>query len=419
MKTIIELRRERAALIEQCKTMLATADKEKRALTEDEDGAYAGLEKQVEALGKEIDRRERLEGYAVETPQHQRGASGPAFHQRSTRDTAASLMCRYIRSRGRDFTAAEEMGQAAREEYRAADAIAYTELELGMSEERASNDTIMNIATAADGGNLVPTGHYNRIIARRDEAGLAAVLPIMPIPGVGTTVNVPTDDEADGEFVTKSEQDDAHDQTFDRDAPAVGKAAMTLVKYTKKIELTDELLMDNDSNLMAHLEFRVGVGLRKTDNNLIVTEALANGTAALTLDSATAIGATEVPELIYKQADGYEEGSAFIMRRATLGAIMGLVGENFQFVPTPIGGSRSALWGFPAHTTSKAAASAASAKSMIFGNFQYMGVRRMPGLTILVDPYTVDGMVVLKYYYRVVFKVLQAAAIIYATHPTG
>jgi len=48
-----------------------------------------------------------------------------------------------------------------------------------------------------------------------------------------------------------------------------------------------------------------------------------------------------------------------------------------------------------------------------------MGVRRMPGLTLLVDPYTVDGMVVLKYYYRVIFKVLQAAAIVYGTHPTA
>ena len=44
--------------------------------------------------------------------------------------------------------------------------------EAGLNELRASNDTTLNITTAADGGNIVPTGHYNAIIARRDEMAL-------------------------------------------------------------------------------------------------------------------------------------------------------------------------------------------------------------------------------------------------------
>jgi hypothetical protein len=38
---------------------------------------------------------------------------------------------------------------------------------------------------------------------------------------------------------------------------------------------------------------------------------------------------------------------------------------------------------------------------------------------VLRDPYTVDGKVVLKYYFRAVYKVLQAEAILYATHPSA
>lgn len=341
----------------------------------------------------------------------------PAHHKRPTKDTAKALMCRYIRS-GDPF-AAREMHIAAQEEYRNYDHIADAQIRQAMQEERVSNNTIMNVTTAADGGNLVPTGHYNRIIARADETNLASRLPIMTVPGVGTTVNVPIDDEGDGEFITKAEQVDAQTNTFDRDAPAVGQVAMTLVKYTKKIELTDELLLDNDSNLMQWLEYRVGVGLAKTDNSLLVTAATTGGTAALTLDAAGAIGATEIPELVHLQAEGYEDGSVWLMKKGTQGSIMGLVGNNFQFVPTPVSGSRSQLWGFPILTTAKMAATGAGNKSLVFGNFAYMGVRRMPGLTLLRDPYTVDGMVLLKYYYRVVFKVLQAAAIIYATHPTA
>ncbi len=70
----------------------------------------------------------------------------------------------------------------------------------GSIELRASNDTDMNITTAADGGYAVPTGHYGQIIARRDEAMLANRLPLQRFQGEGTTVNVPVDAEDDGEF---------------------------------------------------------------------------------------------------------------------------------------------------------------------------------------------------------------------------
>ena len=52
------------------------------------------------------------------------------------------------------------------------------------------------------------------------------------IPGKGTTVNVPYDNETDGEFVSTGEG-----SGFDQDAPAIGQAAMTLVKYSKYITL--------------------------------------------------------------------------------------------------------------------------------------------------------------------------------------
>ena len=38
---------------------------------------------------------------------------------------------------------------------------------------KASNDTDMNVGTPADGGDAVPTGHFQGIIARRDESMLA------------------------------------------------------------------------------------------------------------------------------------------------------------------------------------------------------------------------------------------------------
>lgn len=298
-------------------------------------------------------------------------------------------------------------------------ALAYyirTNDESALREVRASNDTIMNVGTAADGGNAVPTGHFNSIIARRDEGMLAKQLGVRVIPGKGTTVNVPIDNEADGEFVATSEQVDGGTNTFDRDAPALDKVAMTLVRYTKKIPLTDELLNDEDSALLAFISDFVGRGMAKTHNSLLMTAALAGGTAAVTFDNATSITAPEIPELYYKLADEYSDGNvAWVMQRATEGAIRGLQGNAFLFGA----GGPNDLWGAPVYNSAYAGSVTGGGKSLVLGNWSYVGMREAPSITFLRDPYTVEGAVVLKYYFRTVYKVLQSEAIVYGTHPTA
>jgi HK97 family phage major capsid protein len=239
-------------------------------------------------------------------------------------------------------------------------------------------------------------------------------LGVMQIPGSGTTVNVPLDAEADGEFVSTAEA-----AAFDRDAPALGTAAMTLVKYTKKVELSYELLQDEDSRLLAFLDDFVGRGMAKTHNSLLLTEALANGTAALTLDNAASVTAAEIPELQYKLAGEYDDGAQWIMRRAVEGQIRGLVGNNWQFAPTPAGqiAGVPTLFGRPVHNSAYMGAGTTATKSLLYGNFRYMGMRLAPDITVLRDPYSKagNGQIVLHYYFRTVYKVLQAEAIVYST----
>lgn len=389
MKTAAQLRQEKALKIDQARQIVDLAEKEDRDLNSDENTRYVALITEIESLEARAVRQEAAEGFrGVSRPTNE---SAPAHHNRRTPDTEEGIYCRYLRT--------GDPGAAA--------------------ELRASNDTDMNIGTAADGGNLVPVGHYQNIIARRDEAALDTRLGVMDIPGIGTTVNVPVDNEADGEFVATNEA-----AGFDRDAPAVDKVAMTLVMYTKKLEMSLQLLQDEDSKLMAFIENWIGRGMARTQNSLLLTEVLANGTAGLTLDAAAAIGPTEVPELVYKLQEEYEDGAAFLMRRATQGALRGLVGDAFQFAPTPAGTDRGAnreLWGFPVHSTQYMGAMAASGKSMLFGNFRFVGRRLSPEITFLRDPYTLGhlGQVRLLYYFRTVYKVLQAEAIQYATHPSA
>jgi HK97 family phage major capsid protein len=314
-----------------------------------------------------------------------------------------------IRASNRGDNPAKVEARAMRIYLRSGDGAALNEL-------RASNDTDMNVGTSADGGYVVPTGHYNGIIARRDELMAAKQLGVTQIPGTGTTVNVPTDGEDDGEFVSTNEA-----ASFDRDAPALGQVAMTLVKYTKKVELSYELLEDEDSRLMAFLDNFVGRGAAKTHNALLVAALAAGGTAAATFTTNSAITLDKIPELVYSLPDPYQDSGAWLMRRTTEGHIRGLSGtSNWYFAPNASGGvgSRAELWGYPIVNSQAVAAIATVAKSVYFGNFQFVGLREGPGMTFLRDPYSgaATGQVKLFYYFRAVYKVLQAEAIRIGTH---
>jgi HK97 family phage major capsid protein len=396
MNIMMELRQARAAKVDEMKAMTTQAEVENRDFTPEEQTKWDGIVTQVDGLDKRMERLEKLEKAEEATPAatQTQARKAPAFNKTRLGEVSeARAVASYIRSGdSRDLL-----------------------------EWRAANNTIANEGTAADGLNAVPTGHYQNIIAKRDETMLAGQLGVMRIPGTGLTVNVPTDAETDLAFAATNEQDDNYAQTYERDWPALGTVAMTLLKYTKKIALTEELLEDEDSNLLAFVENFVGRSIAATHNSLLLTELRASGTAGLTLDSASTIGAAELPELIYKLPGEYADGAVWVMARATEGLIRGLQGDAFLYVPNPAGSDRGRpeIWGFPVYNSTAASAIAASAKSLVFGNMSFVGMREGTGMQFLRDPYTTDGIVYLKYRFRAVYKVLQAEAVQYATHPTA
>lgn len=401
MKRVLELRRKKFALVAQAQG-IRDGIAEGGLMTAEQRTEFDGLLAQAEELQGEIDREERLALHGDPNQPANVAQRGMAAHyRRPTPDTEDGIFCRFVRS---------------------GDVGAMRELD----EIRASNDTTMNVTTPADGGYLVPTGHYNQIIERLRPQALHERLNVRMIPGTELTVNVPVDDESDsGEFVATNES-----SLFDRDAPAVNQKAMTLVMYTKKVDLTYQLLQGEDSGLMAFLSRYVADGMAATLNKLLVAKALAAGTAGLTLASPTAIAPGEVPALLYKLPARYAAGAdvAWLMRRETEGYLRGLRDGNHN-VFNPVldqakgqGGSGAWLWeGIPLYSDDNMGARSASGKSMLIGNWAYMGMRLLPGLTLVRDDLSRAsyGEIILNYRFMAVFEVLQAIAFQYATHPTA
>lgn len=383
-----ELRQAMTAKADEARAIYDDAKEEDRSVTPEQETRYRALIEEAKGLRAEAERLEELEGFvAVAKPQSAK------YHPPTvTRDTEKSLYFRFLRT--------GDQGIA--------------------SELRAYNNTDMNEGTPAAGGVTVPTGMVQDIMARRDELSLVPKLGLTNVPGKGLTVNYPIDNEDDVIFTSVAEKG-----TINQDSPALTNKAFTLVKFGKFITLTWELLRDEDVRLEAFLTNWVARGWAATLNNALVVEALANGTASLTLASPTAIAAGDIPNLVGKLAPEYREGAMWLMNPTAYATISAIASSSvFTFAPHPggdlAGGGSAYLWGFPVNQTSYMPTPAASAKSMIFGNFQFMGYREGTSLQTIRDPYTAitTGNVRLWYWFDSVFGVLQAEAIRYATQST-
>lgn len=395
---ITELREKRAAAVARADGLVETAAAEERDLTLEEQGQIDAALEEAENFRGQIERMEKLEAQkaqlAASAGRRAAPAKAPAVLVIPRGDSETRAWAHWVRT-GDDG---------------------------GIRELRASNDTTMNITTSADGGYAVPTGHYQGIIARRDEMMLATALGLRQIPGKGTTVNIPVDGEDDGEFVSTAESN-----AYDRDAPAIGQVQSTLVKYTKKVDLTVELLNDEDSAILAFLDDFVGRGMAKTHNSLLLTEVAANGTALKTFASATVIAVDELEPIVYSDAiSNYLDDSrsvAWVMQAAVYGEILLLDDTSIRrYGQNALGGVMGPdLLGFPVKFSAKSGATAASTKSVYFGNWNYVGYREAPGITVIRDPYSraAYGEVIFHYMFRCDYNVLQAEAIGYGVHPSA
>ena len=284
---------------------------------------------------------------------------------------------------------------------------------------KASNATDMNIGTAADGGDLVPVDHFNSIIARRDESMITARLGVRQFVGNATALDVPVDNEADGEFVNTNEA-----AAFDLDAPAVAKVTLTLVKKSKEIRISYELLQDEQSNLMGFLPEWVGRGLAKTHNADLVTEVNTNGSNLLTTTSSTVLAAGELEDAVYSNDLGPyldDTGSVgFVVPPLTYGKVIQLTGSERWYAETHQGSVAGPnTLGYPVVFSAKVEAYGTTTnKFALFGNFFYVGLYEAPSMTVLRDPFSNagTGQVSFWYYTRYDYGTLQAEGIGYIDH---
>lgn len=409
-----ELRQMRATILDEAEALNLSVEEEVRDFTDEEQAEYDGLIKQADKLEKRYNRMEKLAEMRAKQADKPERRTGPALRLNGiTEDNESNALNAFIRFG--DMGGVRHMqSDGVRVGNRPTDQV----IEL-----RASNDTTMNITTDADGGYIDFSDHYQGIVARRDEMSLIDTLGVRRFTGTGSVFDVPVDNEADGEFVSTAES-----IAYDRDAPALNKVSLTLVKYTKKVDLTIELLQDEDANLMEFLNDFIGRGMAKTHNNLLLTEVAANGGTLKTFASATVIAVDELEDILYNDnLWAYLDmgTAAWVMRPTVHGEIVKLDDSSYRRYAANAPNSQVAigapLLGFPVYYSLKAGATAASTKSVYFGDWSYVGLYESPAFTLIRDPYTRSsyGEVILNYMFRADYGVLQSEAIGFGVHPSS
>ena len=410
-----ELRSQREALIVNAGDMVNAAEGETRDFTQEEQNTYDSLLSQAEGLLQRAERIETLSGLEGSLGARQ----APAFSRIPRGDSEVRAMAHYVRN-GDTGGVREMLGESDDKDVKGPAVVIHLPTR---SEMRAAVDSTMNITTAADGGSAVPTGFAGMIAARRNEIRLAEKLGVRPVPGKGTTVNFPYENADPVVFAATAEQADAHTTVYERDAMVLGNKAFTLAKKTKKVELTEELMDDEDVGLMEAIADWIGRAMGVTHNTLLLTEVAASGTALKTFAAAAAIAAGEPEDIVFNSALGFyldDAGSGkWVMRNPTFGDIASITGNPRLYAQTPGGAFAHEILGYPVFLSTAAAAIAASAKSVYFGNWFSVGFREEPALRMIRDPYSVDGLVILKYSFRTVYGVLTAGGIGYGVHPSA
>jgi len=269
--------------------------------------------------------------------------------------------------------------------------------------------------TTTEGGFLVPNQLMPGVITKRDELSVVRRAGARIVQTNRDYADFVSEDTSMTDFVLTAEE-----AAYDENEPTIANPQARIYKYTKLVKVSEELLEDTDTNLEATLMEMFGRAWGLTENAIAFTgtgsgqpqSVIAGGTAALTLDSQSYVHAAEVPELYYKLGSAYMDGACWNMKNATLGLIQGLVGDNFQFVPTPQGGLQPQLWGKPVYVSDSVPAATTGLNAIVFGNWNFYGWGERKTLEVrrLNELYSGNGQVGFRAYVRLGAVVLQSEA---------
>ncbi|ABR50110.1 MULTISPECIES: phage major capsid protein [Clostridia] len=361
MNKILELREKRAKSWEAAKAFLDTKRGTDGIVSAEDTATYEKMEADVVALGKEIDRLEKQE----------------ALDRELSKPLNTPLTGKPI------FQGMESKGGRASAEYQKA---FWNAMRTRSGE--GLDPVIKNalqIGTDTEGGYLVPDEFERTLIEALDEENIFRKLANVISTSSGDRKIPVVASKGTASWIDEEGAIPESDDSF-------GQVSIGAYKLGTMIKVSEELLNDSVFNLENYIarEFARRIGNKEEDAFFTgdgsgkptgILAATGGAQIGVTAASATAISIDEILDLFYSLKSPYRNKSVFVMNDATIKAIRKLKDGQGQYIwqPSLQAGTPDTILNRPVYTSSYVPTIAASAKSIIFGDFGYYWVADRQG----------------------------------------
>jgi HK97 family phage major capsid protein len=232
-----------------------------------------------------------------------------------------------------------------------------------------------NVTTLASGGALVPDPLYNQIIAKRNLQSWVRMAPTQKFTTTSDHLLIPREVTSHTAFVSTAES-----AAYDENEGTVGQVDLSLVKYTKLVQVTEEFMAGDNTNWETFFNNAMARAVAVTENTLATTAILATSTAGTAAASQTAITIPEIDALIGSLTNGWNvQGEVgFLMKNSTKWYLKGVAQSVYN------------AWdfeGYPVYISDDMPARTNGLRSTLFANFQAFAVLERPGILVQRNPY--------------------------------
>jgi len=405
MNKTLEMRQKRAALVKQARELLDKTEEEKRCLTAEEEQQYDRVMADVDKLAKDIEREERQQALEKELAQSQ-GTIAAGREQPGEKKTD-----------GYSIRASEEYRSAFWEAIRMGENVLFPEQRrlLLNPEVRA-----LSVGTDSAGGYTVPDEFERTLIQGLQDQNVMRTLATVISTSSGTREIPVVSAHGTAAWTGEAAAATESDETF-------AQVTLNAYKATTLIKVSEELLNDSAFNLAAYIaaEFARRVGALEeaafvngdaAGKPTGVVQGASSGKVGAT-GQTTAVTADDLIDLYHSLKRPYRARGTWLLADSTAKAVRKLKDNDGQYIWQP--GLQSAqpdrLLGGPVAISDYVPAMAASAKSILFGDFRYYWIADRQGRVFqrLNELYAVNGQVGFRVYQRVDGKLILSEAVKY------
>lgn len=360
MQSIQALREQHASLASQTRELV---EKHNGDWTGDNQAKYEASLADLDKVKAQIERAEKALELAADRAVENRATESV---ERKVRDAGKELFAKYLRGGDKALTAQD------------------------WADVRAT----MSTTTTTEGGYTVPTDVASSISeVLKAYGGVRSVANVFS-SSMGNDVNYPTSDGTSevGELIGQNTTATAADPTF-------GVVTLKTYKFSSKIVAVPyELLQDSAADIEGFIARRLGERLARIENQMFTTgngstqpngvvTASAAGKAAASGQTATIIF-EDLIDLVHSVDPAYRSGPVrFMMNDATLKLVRKLKDTAGRPIFMPgydgLGGAMGdQVLGYGVTINQDMATPAASAKTILFGDFSRYTIRDVMGMTL-------------------------------------